>query len=317
MNWMNKLERKWGRYAIPNISRFLIIAMGIGYVIQYAAPQLMSFLSFSPYYIFRGQVWRLVTWILYPPMEFNLLNIIFLLCVFSMSISLESFLGTFRMNVYIIGGLIINIVGGILFYLIDLGFLYGVFGKANAVQIETEIGMGIGAIVPIGISTYYILLSIFMALAICIPDATVRLYFVLPIKMKWMLYVYFAELLYEIYRYFKYSMIVWWSASPAMAILFGVTLSAQIIFALLNLGLFFYFAKPRPSRKQKKRQKEFRAEFARPRPGSGIYHHKCAICGRTDADDPSLIFRYCSKCAGSYEYCQDHLYTHEHVRNRS
>ena len=41
--------------------------------------------------------------------------------------------------------------------------------------------------------------------------------------------------------------------------------------------------------------------------------HKCAICGRTEKDDPDLEFRYCSKCEGNYEYCQDHLFTHEHV----
>jgi hypothetical protein len=40
--------------------------------------------------------------------------------------------------------------------------------------------------------------------------------------------------------------------------------------------------------------------------------HKCAICGRTEKDDDSLEFRLCSKCNGSYEYCSDHLYTHEH-----
>ena len=45
-------------------------------------------------------------------------------------------------------------------------------------------------------------------------------------------------------------------------------------------------------------------------PGS---HHRCAVCGRTEKDDPTLEFRYCSKCEGEYEYCMDHLYTHRHV----
>ena len=44
--------------------------------------------------------------------------------------------------------------------------------------------------------------------------------------------------------------------------------------------------------------------------------HKCAICGRTEKEFPDLEFRYCSKCEGNYEYCQDHLFTHEHVKNR-
>ena len=44
------------------------------------------------------------------------------------------------------------------------------------------------------------------------------------------------------------------------------------------------------------------------------YKHKCAVCGRTDATNPELEFRYCSKCNGVYEYCSDHLFTHEHIK---
>ena len=44
-----------------------------------------------------------------------------------------------------------------------------------------------------------------------------------------------------------------------------------------------------------------------------LTRHKCAVCGRTEKDDPNLEFRYCSKCAGNMEYCMDHLYTHKHV----
>ena len=40
--------------------------------------------------------------------------------------------------------------------------------------------------------------------------------------------------------------------------------------------------------------------------------HKCTICGKTELDDEELEFRFCSKCDGNYEYCTDHLFTHEH-----
>ena len=42
------------------------------------------------------------------------------------------------------------------------------------------------------------------------------------------------------------------------------------------------------------------------------YHHKCAVCGRTDTDYPDLQFRYCSKCAGYHCFCQDHIFNHVH-----
>ena len=49
----------------------------------------------------------------------------------------------------------------------------------------------------------------------------------------------------------------------------------------------------------------------------GRTHHRCAVCGRTELDGDDLEFRYCSKCEGNYEYCQDHLYTHKHVTKDS
>ena len=66
MNWLNKLERKIGRYAIPNLIIWLIGAYAIGFVLNLINPKAVAFLSFHPYYIVRGQVWRLVTWIFQP-----------------------------------------------------------------------------------------------------------------------------------------------------------------------------------------------------------------------------------------------------------
>jgi hypothetical protein len=43
------------------------------------------------------------------------------------------------------------------------------------------------------------------------------------------------------------------------------------------------------------------------------YLHKCAVCGITDADDPDMEFRYCSKCNGYYCYCMKHINDHVHV----
>ena len=45
-----------------------------------------------------------------------------------------------------------------------------------------------------------------------------------------------------------------------------------------------------------------------------VARHRCAVCGRTELDDPNLEFRYCSKCNGNYEYCSDHLFNHEHKK---
>lgn len=43
--------------------------------------------------------------------------------------------------------------------------------------------------------------------------------------------------------------------------------------------------------------------------------HRCTVCGRTEKDSPDLQFRYCSKCQGNFEYCEDHIRDHEHRTN--
>ena len=59
-------------------------------------------------------------------------------------------------------------------------------------------------------------------------------------------------------------------------------------------------------------RKEFRSKV-KAAPKQTVTRHKCAICGRTDESNPELEFRFCSKCNGNYEYCNDHLFTHKHV----
>ncbi len=302
MNWIDKLERKIGNYAIPNLNRLLVFAILIGYLITYTAGGMMNYLAFSAGDILHGQIWRLITWVIIPPGALSFFTLLFLFCLIPMGRTLESLLGTFRMNVYIFGGIIISDLGALVFYLIT--------------KLVTGYGMS-----P-ALSTYYILLSTFMALALCMPDATVNLYFVLPIKMKWMLLVYFLDLGYQVYANFKYAFAYVGSFSSSsklpmskggLAFMIGFANSAQILFAILNLFLFFYFIRSHVSFKQKKRQRAYKQQFAQPRPGSGITRHKCAICGRTEASNPELTFRYCSKCVGSKEYCNDHLFTHQHV----
>ncbi len=282
MNWMNKLEQKFGKYTIRSIYKYFIFAIFIGYVIGYIAPNVLDFLIFSPYHIFHGQVWRLVTWVFTAPSIGNpLFFLIFMLCLFSMGPALETVYGSFRINIYFITGILLCDIGGLLVYL-----LFGL---------------------PMYLSMYYILWFMFLILEVAMPEAEARLYFVLPIKMKWMLIFHIAISVYDIISCFRQGIAFgYWPI--------GFMLAGQIIFPLLNVGLFFLLSKNRISRKHKKRQKEFHAQFATPRLGSGITKHKCTICGRTELDDPNLSFRYCSKCTGSHEYCQEHLFTHTHIR---
>ena len=153
-------------------------------------------------------------------------------------------------------------------------------------------------------STYYISLSIFLGFAISFPDMQVLLYFIIPIKIKWLAYLDVALL--------AYSMIT--------SILSGNWAGCVVILcSLANVLVFFLMTRKPPGHwPGNTRRKEFKkavsrgeAEYRNP---NGITKHKCAICGRTEKDDPNLEFRFCSRCNGNYEYCQDHLFTHEHVK---
>ena len=291
MSWMDKMERKWGRHAVANLSRYFVFAQIIGLFVTLVASGLMNYMSFSVRGILHGQIWRLLTWIFTPTASLDIFGILFLYCVFSWGSSLEYMLGTFRMNVFLWGSVILCDAAGFLVYFI------------------TRITVGTGY--SPSLSTYYILMSMLLALAMCMPEGEVRLYFVLPIKMKWMLIFELAYLGYQVIRIFSVSISQF---GKETGILCGVLNCVQIVVPVINMFWFFYASKTRLSGKQERRQKEFRAQFSEPRPGSGIAKHKCAICGRTEITNPELQFRYCSKCKGNMEYCQEHLFTHQHVQ---
>ena len=288
MNFMDKLYKKYGKYAVYNLQKYLIFAYTFGVLLNLLQLDVSGLLGFSMDAILRGQVWRLVTWVFCADGS-SIISLLFIYCVYSMAQGFEQMVGTFRMNVYLIGGMILNLLGAILVYVLTFFLL----------------GQG----VSVNLTNYEMLFTLFMAFALCMPEATVYLYFLIPIKMKWMFFIYIAGLIYQFYTYYSIGS----AYGVGMGILFVIVNGSQVIFSLLNLFLFFRMSKLRLNRKQKKTQTEFRKQMASvPKtPVSGA-RHKCAICGRTELDNPDLTFRYCSKCTGNKEYCQDHLFTHTH-----
>lgn len=280
MNYLNKLERKFGRFAIPNLSLWLVLTYAIGYIMMYMTPGLIAYLTLEPAYILRGQVWRLVTWVLIPPSSGNIFfYIIMIMLYYSLGSALERTWGTFRFNAYIFGGMIFTVIGAFVTYAI----LY----------FTGAMPFGIGYYV----TTYYINMAIFLAFAVCFPDMQILLWFIIPVKMKWMAYVYAVLTIYDFIKT-------------------GVAGKIAIVAALLNFLIFYFSTRnyQRVSPKEMHRKRVFKTQMRDAQRTAGVTKHKCAICGRTEEDDPTLEFRFCSKCDGNYEYCQDHLFTHEHVK---
>ncbi|MBE6014042.1 MAG: hypothetical protein E7241_01560 [Lachnospiraceae bacterium] len=278
MNLLNKIERKFGKLAIPNLPKWIILTYIIGYVIYYLYPTAIAYIYLEPELILKGQVWRLITWVFVPPTTTNIFFVLIMLFFYySISTTLEQTWGSFRFTFYIITGLLFMIIGSFVLYLLTPNYLH--FG--------------------ILYSTHYINLAIFLAFAATYPDMTVMLYFLIPLKIKWLALVDVVIIIIDFVR------ATLWETRVA------------IIASVLNFLLFFLLSRkyksgvtPTFTRQKPKRKAEAPKRF-NPHTG-GITKHKCAICGRTENDGIDLEFRFCTKCNGNYEYCQDHLFTHTH-----
>lgn len=292
-NKMSPFERKFGKYAIKNLSFVLVVCYAVGYVLQMMdrSNTLIFYLALNPYAILHGQVWRLFTWIFIPPSSGNIfLTLIMLYFYCSIGTTLERTWGTYRYNVYLFQGMLFTIAGSFLL----MGFHYLFDAEKFSTMSTQGMEMYFSYIGILYFSTIYVNMSIFLAFAATFPEAQVLLMFLIPIKIKWMGIIYGVMLLFNF-------------------IGMGADGRFAIVASLLNFGVFFITSRSKVSLnpKQIRRRQEYKRDVRR---NTGITKHKCAICGRTEENSPGMQFRFCSKCDGNYEYCEEHLYTHTHVK---
>lgn len=290
---MSPFEKKFGKYAIRNLSFILVICYAIGYLIQMIIPGLFDYLTLNPYAIMHGQIWRLVSWILIPPDRLDLLTFLMLYFYCSIGTTLERTWGTYRYNVYLFGGMLFTVVGSFLL----MGYCYLMKPEIHWMEYVITLNMPYEYFnfISTMFSTFYINMSIFLAFAATFPDNSVLLMFIIPIKVKWLGIIYGIMLAVSFFQGNIYSKFV-------------------IAASLMNFIVFFFTSRNMMhlNPKQIRRRQEFKRDVRRG--NSGITKHKCAICGRTESDSPGMQFRFCSKCDGNYEYCEEHLYTHTHVK---
>ena len=293
MKPMRNFEKKFGKYAIKNISLVLILFYACGYLINWINPVMFNYLTLNPYAIlFKGQIWRLITWLIIPPENFSFFTLIMLYFYYSIGTTLERTWGTYRYNLYLFLGIIFTAVGAFAM----MGFVY-LFQRDILFAMGAE---NYFAVLSTMFSTYYVNMSIFLAFAATFPDMQVLLFFFIPIKVKILGIIYGVLLVYEFIAGVgnKY-------LNAANRFVIGASLLNFIVFFLTSRNMIHM------SPKQVKRRQEFKREVKQ---SAKITRHKCAICGRTEETNPELEFRFCSKCDGNYEYCQDHLFTHAHVK---
>ena len=293
MKFIQKLERKFGKYAIRDLMKYVIALYVIGLLVYTINPFAYIYLGLDVDKVLRGQVWRMITFLIpYKVLGTDIIFVAIQAYIFYLiGNALERAWGSFRLNLYFFSAVIFNIIAAFL--------VYGIF----RVNILGNIMIVISS--PLDI----IYSSMFFAFAALYPNTQFMFYFIIPIKAKYLALISGAIYLIDIYKFIS------------AGYYFGVI---PIVVSLANFVIFYMMTRNYRwiSPREFERRARFRRQIHEGRSGGNvtgfrrqnvITRHKCAVCGRTELDDENLEFRFCSKCDGNYEYCMDHLFTHEHV----
>lgn len=283
MRFLNKLERKYHKYAIHNLMKYVAIGMGIVFVFGQINPDVIDLLSFSPKLIMEGQVWRLITFTFVPRTMHPIWIIFSLLIMYFFGKVLEENWGAFKFNLYYFIGSISTILAGI--------------------TVELVLKLTTGDWIAVPLTNYYIYMTLLLAVAQVLPDYEIRVYFILPVKLKYIGWIYGGILAFEF-------------------ITGSIGLRIIIAFSVLNFFIFFgtdLIKSIRSIGRKKRHVSSIQVNRGKRKVSSGekviqVAFHCCEVCGKTEKDDPNLEFRYCSKCEGRHEYCSNHIFNHTHKK---
>lgn len=266
MTILSRMERKFGRFAIPHVTLGLIVCQVLAYAFIFA-PRLVQNqepfderLFLIPRLVLDGELWRLATFLVVPPFTNFFFAFFFWYLFYLMGTSLERHWGAFRYNVYLLIGYVATV---------SVSFLTPDSSASNG----------------------YLQASVFLAFAFLYPEFELYIFFLLPVKIKWL------------------ALLTWIGYGLTVAL--GDWSSRLLVLAsVANFLLFFGSDILERIRIGRRRMAVQAANFAvREKP----YFHRCLTCGTTDRTHPNMEFRYCSKCAGNCCYCMEHLKDHEHV----
>lgn len=256
MDLISKLEKRFGGWAIPHLTLYLMLVQGIGVLLLMRGVARPEDLVLVGGLVEVGQWTRLFSFMMIPK-TLSPIWLFFAFYIFYLvGTSLEREWGAFRYNLYILCGYLLTIAAAF--------------------------------IVPYALITnFFFLGGIFLAFATLFPNLEFLLFFVVPMKVKWLGWLTAATYLWVLL-----------TGDP------GSRLCVLATFA--NYLLFFgkgFAANLKAGRRRKAYQAELETVAERPL-------HTCAKCGATDKGDPDLEFRYCSTCGKCF--CERHIRDHGH-----
>ena len=331
-----------GGYIIGYILYFLTITTSF---------HLYEYLTLSPAMVMRGQVWRLFTWVFTVPSGFSIFLIFMFLLYYFIGKALDQALGSFRYNLYIFMGWFFMTIGAMLVYWVSY-LIAGPTGAISYspstyyinltsfllfAMIFPQARIYFFGILPIRakilaiIDLVYLGLQVLSAIVLLIMAATPNGESIAAAMgmTKGIFVQYMFEEIFSI-LFSILNFLVFYLASRDLKRLSPREVQRRTEYkkSVQRGQDELYRNQNEKHEETEERPKIIMPELKRknqepnphagnkysPDKGAGMLVHKCAICGRTSIDHPELSFRYCSKCNGNYEYCQDHLFTHEHVK---
>jgi len=275
MSWIDRLDAKFGRFAVPNVTVLLIAGQVLAFVANslpgMETAAVLASIDLKPDKVLQGEWWRLITFVFDPPITNALFAFFFWYLFYLMGTTLEANWGAFRYNVYLLLGYVASLVmafaawfaGGVPGQVASNGYLYG---------------------------------TVFLAFARLYPDFIINIFFIVPVKIRWLAML--TWIMYAITLLFSQSWLE----------------RAMVVAAVFNF-LVFFGRDVLHDMQHRHRRMQFQSRSLQGRETKGRkMAHACHVCGLSSADSPKTPFRYCSECGGDYCYCPEHLANHEHVK---
>ena len=284
MNFLRKhVERfcyRHPRFGVPKLMLALALATGAVYLISLMdrSGVFLSVLAFEPVHILKGEVWRLISWMILPS-TWSFWLLIALYFYYFIGSTLENVWGAGRFTVFYLLGALLHVIVGFLLYFVFGWTLY--------------------------LHPYYLNMSMFFAFATLFPEQRVLLFFILPIKVKWLavadaLLIFVPAIVQAVTGNWPVLLLPV-SAVVNYFVFCGSDLKRYLSRGAAAASNVVSFKKAAATVKKQAVKKEEKP-----------YRHKCSVCGRTDTDHPDLEFRYCSRCEGYHCFCSEHINNHVH-----
>src|SRR3954447_17998332 len=246
MSWMDKLERRLGFIAIPGLLRYVAAFTALVFILYKIDPRYLTLIDLDIDSVRHGQVWRLFTYIFIPQLGSLIpvpdwINAVFsVLFLIWVGDRLEEAWGAFRLTLYFLIGMIGTTIAAVLF-----GARF-----SNAMLYS----------------------SVFFAFARFYPNVVIFFAYILPLKVKWIAWIYAAILLFQF-------------------LVGSMAFRSALLVAFANYLIFFgrdIVNEARQRREVSDRKQRYEADSRR---SAAEPLHNCAVCGATELTDPNLEFR--------------------------